>query len=662
MASDNYLIDSTAYRLFGGYARRNRSTYFDLETSLKKGNINVPLDIYVSRMLLISTIAGIAVAASMVAIALLAALTSPDGTFLPWHDVTSDNVFIAVMASQPFVLFLLTAASFLAVFVTSYLLYRNYPVYRASVRESNINQTLPHAVTFMYAMSNGGMNLLEIFRTINKHSDIYGEASVELEMVVRGVDLMGLDLISSIKQASMTTASEPLRNFFDSLAANMESGGDLAKFLRYRSDQFHEVASRERKVLQELLGMLAEVYVTAFVAGPLFLVIILITMGMITTGNPLLIELLIYLVVPAGSIVFIWLLYIMGLESYDNRIMVAKRELDEFSDVRKEQSVEPRQRSALRRAELRYNIKKFIESPASAFLNRPQLVLYFSVPLAIIALLAVVHPSLSSPSAILARLNPGLISYDFFSAATEPVLIALAIALLPFIVFWEIRSHSIRKMDETIPEFLKRLASFNESGLTLTTAIKSLLNSNLGVLNVEIRKMWRDIEWGAETKEALIRFERRVNTASIRRVVTLITKASESSGDIKETLAIAAADAAASQSERSERYLNMLLYTAIIYISFFVFAYILFTLSTVFLTAVPAQSVTQPIQAASTGMSFAGSVDTDFYRLLFMHAVLIQGFFSGLVAGMMSEGNVYAGLKHSAIMMFIGYVVFTVLI
>ncbi|OPY25988.1 MAG: flagellar assembly protein J [Methanocella sp. PtaU1.Bin125] len=650
MASELYLIDGLAYRLFGAYARRNRQVYFDLEVSLKKGNINVPLDIYVSRMLFISAMAGFSVAASFVMIALVAAMTSPDHTFLPWHDVSSDNPLVNVAASQPFALVLLAGASFLAAFMTSYLLYRNYPFYRASIRESNINQMLPHAVTFMYAMSNGGMNLLEIFRTMNEHSDIYGEVAVELETVIRGVDLMGLDLITSIKQASLLTASEPLRNFFDSLAANMESGGDLAKFMHSRSDQFQVVASQERRGLLEMLNMLAEVYVTAFVAGPLFLIVILISLGMITSGDTRQIELLIYLLIPGGSLLFIWLLTILGLGSDDNRAKEIRRELDEFADVRKVATDGGNKSKTLDRAEFRYNLSRFLESPAAAFIGKPSLVLYITVPVAIVVFI------------VLARPAPGLPYYEMLEALTLPVLAMLAIALLPFALFWEMRSHRVRKMDAVIPEFLKRLASYNESGLTLTLAIKSLLSSNLGVLNSEIRKMWTDIEWGAETKDALIRFERRINTASIRRVVTLITKASESSGDIKETLSIAAADAAATQNDRSDRVLNMLLYTSIIYISFFVFLYIIYTLSTVFLPAVPGHAFTDELQAAAQGISFAGGADVGVFQLLFMHAVLIQGLFSGLVTGMMSEGNIYSGLKHAAIMMFVGYVVFALFI
>jgi flagellar protein FlaJ len=41
---------------------------------------------------------------------------------------------------------------------------------------------------------------------------------------------------------------------------------------------------------------------------------------------------------------------------------------------------------------------------------------------------------------------------------------------------------------------------------------------------------------------------------------------------------------------------------------------------------------------------------------VFLHLTLIQGFFGGLVAGKMGEGSITAGLKHSLIMMLMGYV------
>jgi flagellar protein FlaJ len=40
----------------------------------------------------------------------------------------------------------------------------------------------------------------------------------------------------------------------------------------------------------------------------------------------------------------------------------------------------------------------------------------------------------------------------------------------------------------------------------------------------------------------------------------------------------------------------------------------------------------------------------------FLHLTLVQGFFGGLVAGKMGEGSISAGLKHSLVMMLLGYV------
>jgi flagellar protein FlaJ len=51
-------------------------------------------------------------------------------------------------------------------------------------------------------------------------------------------------------------------------------------------------------------------------------------------------------------------------------------------------------------------------------------------------------------------------------------------------------------------------------------------------------------------------------------------------------------------------------------------------------------------------------VDLPLYTRLFTHAALIQGFFSGLVAGQMGEGRAVAGLKYSVLMVLIAWIMF----
>jgi flagellar protein FlaJ len=92
--------------------------------------------------------------------------------------------------------------------------------------------------------------------------------------------------------------------------------------------------------------------------------------------------------------------------------------------------------------------------------------------------------------------------------------------------------------------------------------------------------------------------------------------------------------------------------TGLIYIAFGVFLGILCVISSVFLPLMPSPEMI-PLQQA-----LRSSIAPEDYKLLFFHAVLIQGFFSGLIAGEIGEGNVLSGVKHALIMMTIAYTLF----
>ncbi len=96
----------------------------------------------------------------------------------------------------------------------------------------------------------------------------------------------------------------------------------------------------------------------------------------------------------------------------------------------------------------------------------------------------------------------------------------------------------IRILENSIPGFLRRLAAINDVGMPLPDAIRSVSKANIGVLGSEVKLIYKDLVWSNSIQNALMKFERRVRTVSISRMVTLITKASETTGNIKETLKI----------------------------------------------------------------------------------------------------------------------------
>jgi flagellar protein FlaJ len=248
----------------------------------------------------------------------------------------------------------------------------------------------------------------------------------------------------------------------------------------------------------------------------------------------------------------------------------------------------------------------------------------------------------------------------FIDVVDDHIVLALLIVLIPYAVFYEVWSRKVTGIESLIPDFLERMAGINQVGLTIAQAIAIMVNTNLGLLSYEIRRIKRDMDWGANFTEALMRFEERVRTPSIARTVTLITKASEMSGSIGEVLSIASSDSKMTDVLRRERSTEMFIYTAIIYLSFFVFMAVVAVLTTQFLPVLANVSLGK--LASAGAFSGIGKIPIQTFGRLLYHTCLMQAIFSGMIAGQMGEGSVAAGVKHSCVLLLISIITFNFII
>ena len=82
--------------------------------------------------------------------------------------------------------------------------------------------------------------------------------------------------------------------------------------------------------------MVAESYVTLFVAGPLFLIIIMVVMGMLGGSAVLQLSLVIYAIMPIGSLIFILLIDLISSESGEGRaVCPGQRSFNTYADVQR---------------------------------------------------------------------------------------------------------------------------------------------------------------------------------------------------------------------------------------------------------------------------------------------------------------------------------------
>ena len=384
---------------------------------------------------------------------------------------------------------------------------------------------------------------------------------------------------------------------------------------------------------------------TLFVAGPLFLIIIMVVMGMMGGQAVLQLSLVTYAIMPIGSLIFILLIDLISIKGEKTERYVRTKWLHTYADVT---IIQKNNEMPLFEQLKKYDhLRSFVQHlrhPLESFISNVNLTLFITVPAAIIYLILVFIEA------------PHYHNVETYIGVVDShVVIAVLMILIPYAIFYDL-VRKVLGIQALVPDFLERMSGINQVGLTIAQAIGIMVNTNLGLLDYEIRRIKRDMEWGANFTEALIRFEERVSTPSIARTVTLITKASEMSGQIGEVLSIASSDAKMSEVLKRERLSEMFIYTAIVYLSFFVFLFVVAVLTTQFLPVL-AHISTNGIPATGA-LAGIGSIPTVTFGRLLYHACLVQALFSGLIAGQMGESSIAAGVKHSCVLLIISLVAF----
>lgn len=172
------------------------------------------------------------------------------------------------------------------------------PKSRAKSRKKKIDANLAYAINFISAMASAGITPTEIFKSLSKQ-DIYSEVMEESAWIYRDVGLLGFDILSAIKKNIARTPSQRFKEFLQGMVVTVTSGGSLKTYFMHKADQYLWENRNQQKQLLETLGIMAESYVTAAVAGVLLLLIV-IPLMMIITGdwNATFLYILVLMVVP----------------------------------------------------------------------------------------------------------------------------------------------------------------------------------------------------------------------------------------------------------------------------------------------------------------------------------------------------------------------------
>jgi flagellar protein FlaJ len=220
---------------------------------------------------------------------------------------------VNVVLNVGLVVFILLIPVFISVLLCVILLY--LPKSRAKTRKRKIDLNLAYAINFISAMASAGVTPTEIFKSLSKQK-IYSEVQNESAWIYRDVSLLGYDVITAIKKNIARTPSQKFKEFLQGMVVTVSSGGSLKTYFMNKADQYLWENRNTQKQLIETLGIMAESYVTAAVAGILLLLIVLPLMMLISGDwNEIFLYFFILLIVPLIHIGFAVLIRTMSQEA-----------------------------------------------------------------------------------------------------------------------------------------------------------------------------------------------------------------------------------------------------------------------------------------------------------------------------------------------------------
>lgn len=236
--------------------------------------------------------------------------------------------------------------------------------------------------------------------------------------------------------------------------------------------------------------------------------------------------------------------------------------------------------------------------------------------------------------------------------------IGILAAVTPFVLSVISETRTASEKEEMFLEFTRNLAESVNTGTPITKSIVNVKEKSYGVLSENIKKLTNQISMGIPLNRALQTFANDVDNKSISRALTLIGQAERSGGEIGEILESVAEAVTMADKLKKERKAAISTLVVQGYIIFFVFIVIVLVLQ---FQIVPLLTGITPI-GGSIGIGGLGGgapVGQEEISSSFLYLLLVQGFFSGLAIGKLSEGAIKPGIRHSFILMLVAFLIST---
>ncbi|MFC7236089.1 type II secretion system F family protein [Halosegnis marinus] len=622
-----------------------------METKLAEARMPATVEIYLSRALAIGAIAGVALwLAGTAAGWLVVELFIRDAPLLLGLPLP-DSLIPIVNALKLPAFIVVTGLVFGSIgFGLGFGSMASVPYFRSDARKREINVLLSDSVSFMYALSVGGLNQLEILQAMAKADDTYGEVAQEFQSIVLETDYFDTDYRTAIRNQALQTPSDELSQFLTDMLSIVNSGGDMEQFLEDQKEKHMRTSKQEQEMVLETLELFGEMFMTLSLF-PLLLIIILVIMSMLGEAQTILLYGTVYGLIPLIGAGFLVLVSTVVQDEVGDGYLQADDEevgtsTGKMFDLGLVEGYEGRWGvfDRIKSREGTHETKELLKQPHLFFRDHPLTILAVTLP-ATAVLLGFFAAAGVGPTSI-----EGMKSQPIRGTFVWMYL-PLYLNGIPLTVFYEWNVRSRTGITKSLSDNLRKLSSANDTGMTLLESIKVVSDTSSGKLADEFDEMHAKVNYGTGLKAALIEFNNKYHIPRLARTVKLISKAQEASSEITQVLSTAAQASENQDDIERDRKSRTRMQVVIIIMTYLTLLGVMAILKLKFLDVMAglAQQASGGGGGASAG-GFAGGVDTDLLTMLFFHAVTLQAIISGFIAGYIRDVSILAGMKFAVVL------------
>ncbi len=185
------------------------------------------------------------------------------------------------------------------------------PFLLADNRGRIIDATLPNIANYMSILATTGMTTGNIIASLGRASEEFN-VKAEMNLIRSDIEVLGYDTHKALRHAYDISSSRNFSNLLFGVVSTSQMGGDLASYLKNQAQKNTNKRLLSMRGFIDTLAIIAEVYITIMVVGPLMLIVMLTVMSFVGGGEMMggmsvefIMSFLTYVFIPVGIMLLI---------------------------------------------------------------------------------------------------------------------------------------------------------------------------------------------------------------------------------------------------------------------------------------------------------------------------------------------------------------------